>query len=257
MLRFGRTAIGHVAILAVIVAGFSFSNAKIEAISRQQQKLHSEYLATSANFEPTKDLSTQFVRHTETRAFVIKQKLDLVKDPVIVLGDSLTETSLLPETICGYPIVNGGIGGVSVEDIWPLASQFLKPHTRMLVLSVGTNNTWRRTTAAQFETEYRGLLTKLSSLSDAIVLTTIPDIENHPALAGAATPLNEVIKSIATDTTLPLVDVHAALSSFGKNVTIDGIHLSPVGSVVRTNALMAHIKTSLGCSAKSEASKRS
>jgi hypothetical protein len=46
------------------------------------------------------------------------QKLAQAGDNAIVfIGDSITESALLPETICGHQVVNAGLGGAPVTNV--------------------------------------------------------------------------------------------------------------------------------------------
>lgn len=55
--------------------------------------------------------------HATTRKFVIRSTLDRVINPVVILGDSIVEGSTLPRLLCGRPVVNAGIGGLSTTTV--------------------------------------------------------------------------------------------------------------------------------------------
>jgi hypothetical protein len=50
----------------------------------------------------------QFHDHQDVRAYMIKAALADLDQPIVVLGDSITEMARLPETINGHPVVNAG-----------------------------------------------------------------------------------------------------------------------------------------------------
>jgi hypothetical protein len=49
--------------------------------------------------------------HVSVRQFVIHSQIAQVKDPVVFVGDSITESAFLPAAICGHPVVNAAVGG--------------------------------------------------------------------------------------------------------------------------------------------------
>jgi hypothetical protein len=51
--------------------------------------------------------------HRQVRQLMLYYTLSRVDNPIILLGDSITEASALPRQLCGHPIVNGGLNGAS------------------------------------------------------------------------------------------------------------------------------------------------
>src|SRR5438067_8373939 len=83
----------------------------------------------------------QFHDHMEVRQFMIRATLADLKQPIVILGDSITEMARFPETIDGNPVVNAGIGGASVQDIEAIASTLLRDaQPSLIVVALGTNN---------------------------------------------------------------------------------------------------------------------
>jgi hypothetical protein len=48
----------------------------------------------------------QFHDYQDVRLFMIRAALDELDQPIVIIGDSITEMSRLPETIYGRPVVN-------------------------------------------------------------------------------------------------------------------------------------------------------
>jgi hypothetical protein len=63
---------------------------------------------------------------------MIRAALDGLQSPIVVFGDSITEMARLPESACGHPIVNGGVGGASTPDFIDLARDLLTGQPRPL-----------------------------------------------------------------------------------------------------------------------------
>jgi hypothetical protein len=58
--------------------------------------------------------------HFEARLAVIRSQLSRVEKPIIVMGDSIVESALLPPSLCGHPIINAGVGGATIGFFCPL-----------------------------------------------------------------------------------------------------------------------------------------
>src|SRR5258706_2037797 len=63
--------------------------------------------------------------HSDVRKFVIATHLARTKSPIVFLGDSITEAAVVPDSICGRPVVNAGIGGAGVDDLLRVAPSLL------------------------------------------------------------------------------------------------------------------------------------
>src|SRR5512136_3036873 len=58
--------------------------------------------------------------HRSVRRLMLHFTTERVDDPIIVLGDSITEASTLPRSLCGHPVVNAGLSGASTgSDLGP------------------------------------------------------------------------------------------------------------------------------------------
>lgn len=83
----------------------------------------------------------QFHDHMDVRESIIRFALDGLDNPVVFLGDSLVEMADLPKTICGKPVVNGGVGGAQTSDFMRLAPKFLKlTKPSAIVIALGAND---------------------------------------------------------------------------------------------------------------------
>jgi hypothetical protein len=81
--------------------------------------------------------------HSDVRENVIAAHLARVKNPIIFLGDSITEAAVLPRAICGHPVVNAGIGGAGVDDLLKVAPSLLNDKSPVLVVvAIGTNDAY-------------------------------------------------------------------------------------------------------------------
>ena len=103
--------------------------------------------------------------HTDIRTFAIKSKIAQVTEPVVVIGDSITEGALLPSYICGKAVINAGVGGADVGSYRSIAAQVLPAQqpVALIIVALGTNNSTRSSVAPDgFAASYNGLLDELA-----------------------------------------------------------------------------------------------
>lgn len=136
-----------------------------------------------------------FHRHADVRQFMIRAALDGLQSPIVVLGDSITEMARLPESACGHPIVNAGVGGAATSDFLTLAPVLLDdlPRPQIIVVALGANDIG----SSAVTHDYSELLARLSAFTPNI--TAISDTSDHgvvmqqrTASAAAGVPFHDV-----------------------------------------------------------------
>jgi hypothetical protein len=70
--------------------------------------------------------------HQDVRQFVIKAALADASQPIVMIGDSITEMAPLPAEIAGHPVVDAGIGGISTSGYKLLAGRLFESRTLYL-----------------------------------------------------------------------------------------------------------------------------
>lgn len=197
-----------IAIVAVIAFGASFS---------ELQRMRGRFGEVTRH---------QFHDHRDVREFMIKAAMTGLNQPIVVIGDSITEMARFPETIGDKPVVNAGIGGATIEDFETLASKLLddsKPSE--IVVALGTNND-----AQTIGRDYAPLLSILKRFSPRILAVAIPS----PI---GADPRNAQIKAAANREGVAFIDSLIPAGS----LLPDGIHLNAAGNRVWTSAVVATI----------------
>ena len=63
-------------------------------------------------------------RRLDVRAFMIRSQLARARNPVVIIGDSITEAALLPSSICGHDVVNAGVGCMTVGSYLPWQNSY-------------------------------------------------------------------------------------------------------------------------------------
>jgi lysophospholipase L1-like esterase len=177
------------------------------------------------------------VEHRYTRQLILRYTFSRVDDPIIVLGDSITEAATLPASACGHTIVNAGLNGASTaSDLgdWlklPLAGK----RAFAIIVSLGINDAITATSVDRqaFAERYAALLGELSKLTTRLVIVEIPPVETHewlPAdrqkvIMATIREYRSVLLEVATQTHATLL----ALPEVPSPSTIDGVHLNAEG----------------------------
>ena len=169
--------------------------------------------------------------HRGARQLVLRYTLSRVSDPIIILGDSLSEASTLPRILCGHPLVNAGLNGASTGSelgAWLLAELDGK-RAAAIIVALGTNDALLGRSATSFETDYSSLLAELAKVTGHLAVLGIPAIEirgNVTAeIANSAMSridgFNAVLPALAVKSGASFV----VLPPMPTPHTIDGVHL--------------------------------
>jgi len=189
-----------------------------------------------------------FDTHTATRQRVIAWTLARVDDPIVILGDSITEASTLPRSLCGHPIVNAGIGGVSTASgMGSLLTQSLGGKRAVLVVvALGTNDAVIPNSVERYRSNYRALLDILSTVTPRTAILAIPPpeagLEEAKKVSLAVIEsYNAVLPELAKETRAAFI----ALPAMPERHTLDGVHLNAAGYAVWDRALLQGIEALL------------
>jgi lysophospholipase L1-like esterase len=182
--------------------------------------------------------------HRQARQLVLYYTLSRLDQPVIILGDSITEASTLPRTLCGHPVVNAGLNGASTSSdlgTWLIEALDGRRAAAILV-ALGTNDALMARSAQAFEASTTALLAQLKTATDHLAVLGIPAIE----VRGRVTTelRNEAMGRIdAFNAALPALAGKAgaafiALPVMATPYTIDGVHLDAAGYAVWDAAVL-------------------
>jgi lysophospholipase L1-like esterase len=159
------------------------------------------------------------------REFVIRSELAQAENPILVIGDSITERAKLPGVIDGHPVINAGIGGATIEDFVRLAPEILQGTKPWLIaVALGANNT--RTN--EVRRHYAELIARLKTVAPRVVAIGVTPMDG-------ADQLNADIRAAATSEGVAFIDM--PIPADGR--MIDQIHLNPGGYLTWTPALVA------------------
>lgn len=182
--------------------------------------------------------------HRRTRQLILYYTLSRVDSPIILVGDSITEASTLPRTLCGHPIVNAGLNGASTaSDLGTWLIEVLdERRAALIVVSLGTNDALMSRSTQAFETSYAALLAQLAKVTDRLAVLAIPGIdvlqhvtEKMQAEAmGRIDGFNAVLPALAANGGASFI----ALPSMRTPHTIDGVHLNAAGYSAWDDAIL-------------------
>ena len=172
-------------------------------------------------------LQVAYANHSDARQFDIRRQLSEVSEPIVILGDSITEWAHFPREACGHPIVNAGIRGARAWDFLYRAPAILWGHPRkaaLIVVTLGANE-------KDGVQDYPALFQLLGDTSNK--LAAVSDTNR--------TEINSVIEAAAKAAGIPFATVAMGPADHGP----DGVHFSERGYAVWLPAITATIQDSL------------
>jgi lysophospholipase L1-like esterase len=168
--------------------------------------------------------------HWEVRQLFIGFALAQATHPIVVLGDSITEIARLPESLCGYPVVNAGVAGATAADFSYVAPMWLETKRPiLLVVALGANDA----SNAQFASDYAALFAQVKRLSPVIAVA-----------ATAAPSINEKVEAAAHAASVPFSEIGIPSTEL-----IDGLHFNEAAYRRWIPALSRAITAELRCEA--------
>src|ERR1700753_1928771 len=117
--------------------------------------------------------------HRYTRQVILHYTFSRSDHPFIVLGDSITEASTLPRSVCDHALVNAGLDGASTaSDLGTWLNDVLGGRRAgAIVVALGTNDALQGRDQKEFEANYASLLAQLKGSADRLVVLGIPSVE--------------------------------------------------------------------------------
>lgn len=186
--------------------------------------------------------------HRLARQVILHYTFSRTEQPIIVLGDSITEASTLPRSLCDHAVVNAGLDGAStVSDLGTWLLKGLNGRRAAAILiALGTNDALQGRKQEEFKANYGSLLAQLRGATDHLAVVGIPSVE----VRGRMPPdyQAETMKRIdAFNAALPALAekggaTFAALPPMPAPHTIDGIHLDAAGYAVWEDAVLNGVR---------------
>lgn len=187
------------------------------------------------------------------------------KKKVVFFGDSITQAGVQPTgyiTKVGemasrdkkadqYEFIGAGIGGNKVYDLYlRVEDDVLAKNPDIVVIYIGVNDVWHKQSSGtgtdydKFEKFYNALLRKFQAKNIKVILATPAVIgeryDNSNQLDGDLNRYSALIRTIAQNNNLPLVDLRKGFMDYSKAnnpdnkekdiLTTDRVHLNEKGN---------------------------
>lgn len=176
-----------------------------------------------------------------------------ILQPIVLIGDSITEafdtTTLLPQ----FPVVNKGVYGDYTEGVYArLTQDVVSLNPSAVFVLIGTNDMARERTDDEIIgsiSRITILLKKQLPLAKIVITSILPtlEIENRPN--GRINRLNMRIKSLTEEFRIQYFNLHQHFTDDDGNLlkyyTTDGLHISPAGYEHWASILNIHIHSQL------------
>jgi hypothetical protein len=186
--------------------------------------------------------------HRMARQLVVWRTLARSDEPIVILGDSIVESSTLPRSSCGHPIVNAGIGGASTASNLGsfLAGALGGKQAALVVVSLGANDAAMSDSVERYRSNYRALLIELKALTPRRAMLGIspvePELGEGNKISGAVIDtFNAILPDLAKEAGATFIPMPAMPA---RN-TVDGIHLNADGYEVWDRAVLGGIESTL------------
>lgn len=185
---------------------------------------------------------TNVDEHSPIRSVAILSQADQAEYVgAIIVGDSITELSYLPE-ICGRSVLNAGIGGAKAHEVIDLLREALRRvKTDRILIAIGVNDASKAypTDIKSFGDKYRELVSVAAATGAQVVVATIAPISNDLPLgnrtfdAELIKHFNDKIRNIAIEFHAGVADIYKELAGsdgfLPDDFTADGVHLTKTG----------------------------
>jgi hypothetical protein len=168
--------------------------------------------------------------HTMVRVMEARAALAAAKDPVVILGDSVTEFARLPDTFEGRAIVNAGVRGATIEQarrMVPMIFETAKP--AVIIITLGMNNRGK-TDVTEI---YGQLLSDLRPICGDLVAIAVTPTDGPAEPPGAVEAVNAQIRQAVLAANVPFVDTEMPVGG-----TSDGVHPNEAGYAVWVQAVL-------------------
>jgi lysophospholipase L1-like esterase len=203
------------------------------------------------------------------------------KKKIVFFGDSITQQGILAggyiKRIDSLMMLDGsnekyethgaGVSGNKVYDLYlRMDEDVLSKSPAIVVVYIGVNDVWHKTKRGtgtdedKFEQFYRAIIRKLQAGGSKVILCTPAVIGEKKDFAnqqdGDLNIYSNIIRKLSTEFNLGLVDLRKEFLAYNqthnpnnldKNIlTVDGVHLNPIGNELVAEKMYVYIKQAMG-----------
>lgn len=174
------------------------------------------------------------------RQFKLQTTLDRFSSPIIVLGDSIVESSILPPVLCNHAVINAGISGAqTTSGLGAILRQSLRgKRAALVILSLGTNDALMSRRNDNFAGSYKALLAEITPLAEHIAVMAIPALDGPSDANERINEYNTAISKLAKEQGIDFVP----LPRMPQPHTTDGVHLDSASYSIWETALLSQAR---------------
>lgn len=194
-------------------------------------------------------LNDKPVSYAEGRVATFSQ-LEISKDNIVFVGDSITEGGEWNEIFDDLSILNRGINGDFSEGVLNRIDDILIDHPKKIFLLIGINDLAHEIDPDEIEKNYRGIMEKSKKLSPETSIYIQSLLPNNPSAGSKEVPskdimsFNKKLQSIANEYGATYVDLFSKFEKENKlneDLTYDGLHLNANGYLLWSNEIEKYI----------------
>ena len=171
-----------------------------------------------------------------------------VRDPIVMLGDSITERGHWNELFTRSDIMNRGVSGDTTHMVLNRLDEVISLKPRLVYLMIGTNDVLMGQKPHEIMPRFKMILQRLEEAGiPAAVLTTLMVSRQRDEQTGANQQLkhlNRLIRQTCMERGLKLIDLEPAVCPEGylpDSHTHDGLHLNWRAYFAWRRAMLSHL----------------
>ena len=206
----------------------------------------------------SQQVTYKFTRHYNEKVVEFEARRDIDANTIVMLGDSHTELGKDWSARLGVPsVVNYGIIGDNTEGVIHRLCQITPHHPKAIFLLIGANNVTKHVTAEQVFEGCKAIIDSIRSQTPTTKLyvqSLFPINERFrrwKPLVGQTDKIpqiNALLAAYCRDKGVVYIDMFSRLKMgrtniLRKDLTADGLHLSPLGYEVWERELRKYVAT--------------
>lgn len=177
--------------------------------------------------------------------------VDIPKNSIVFIGDSLTQRGLWNEFFPNKKIVNRGINSDTTEGVINRINPIIQSKPSQVFIMIGVNDLFYKKNIKQIESNYQELLSEFKQKSPETKVYIQSLLPVNDQLFGESVRnkdinnLNKSLKELSSEYGYEYIDVNSRLKVGGqlpKDITLGGVHLTGEGYLIWKEALEKYLK---------------
>ena len=183
---------------------------------------------------------------TNNQKMAVFSSLDISRDDIVFVGNSLTENFPLEELLPEFRIKNRGISGNLTSHILGRIADVVKYNPKKIFLEGGINDLIAHGSADSIFARYTAILNIIQkNRITAYVQSLLPTCMEYSNLNDAVIAFNERLKNYCNRKGFIYIDIYSELVENGKlneTLTVDGLHLNVKGYQIWKTKIFPYLR---------------